>query len=126
MQHNIPLMRNVYESANRNLDQTRWRNCLAGITIRQHGYYGLLENRGAADAVQVLDFRSGAVRWTDEVAAELLGLIPDEADFAFRTATNRQAIDWLEDILVAHDMRDFDLLATGFDESEYPIGEVRG
>ncbi len=126
MPHNIPLMRSVYESAKRNLDQTRWRYCLAGITIQQHGYYGLLENRGAADAVQVLDFRTGTIRWTDEVAAELLGLIADEADFAFRTATNRQAIDWLEDILIDHDMRELDLLATGFDINDYLISEVQG
>ncbi|MGW5519074.1 hypothetical protein [Nocardia africana] len=107
-------------------NQSSWTTCLAGHTIRAHGEYGALRNPGPGDGVQVINFRTGAIRWTDDVAAELLGLIEDEAEWAFKVATTAQARDWLEDVLVAHDMRELDLLAAGFDANDYPISEVQG
>lgn len=128
MPYNIPLMRRVYEHITRHPDtfnQSSWTSCLAGHAIRFDWRYGLLRNDGPADGVQAIDFRTGAIHWTDELAAELLGLIEDEADYAFKVADNRAARDWLEDIIVAHDMRELDLLAAGLTD-DYPIGEVRG
>jgi hypothetical protein len=126
MSHNIPLMRRVYEQITQNPDlhdQSKWRRCVAGWAIELHGEYGFLRDAGIRDCSEVIDFRTGQVEDIEVVAARLLGLIGEEAAGLF-ASNNQDVIAWLEDILVAHDMREFDLIAAGFAEDDWPIGEV--
>ncbi|WP_063023645.1 hypothetical protein [Nocardia niwae] len=126
MSHNIPLMRRVYEQITQHPDrhdQGKWRRCVAGWAIELHGEYGFLRDSGVRDCFQVIDFRTGKVEDTEDVAARILGLMAEEASGLF-ASNNRDVVAWLEDILVAHDMREFDLIAAGFTEDDWPIGEV--
>ncbi|WP_280412610.1 hypothetical protein [Nocardia asiatica] len=126
MSHNIHLMRRVYEQVTQHPDrhdQSKWRYCLAGWTIELHGEYGFLRDPGVRDCYQVIDFHTGKKEDIEVVAARLLGLWEEEAAGLF-ASNNTEAIHWLEDILVAHDMREFDLIAAGFAEDDWPIGEV--
>lgn len=128
MNHNIPLMRRVYEQAVRDpesLNQGNWAFCVAGWAVRLHGEHGLIRVPGSfTDGIHAVDFRVGALHHTDELAERLLGLTEEEAEFLFVNAENRDAMRWLEDTIVHADMRAFDLITAGFDEDEWPIGQV--
>jgi hypothetical protein len=126
MPHNIPLIRSVYEQITQHPEthyQASWFECIAGWAIRLHNRdWAILTH---AQGIQTINLRTGEIRWTDAVAAELLGFEPEEAAGIFG-ASDRMARDWLEDIIVAYEMRELDLLASGFDPDEYPVSEVRG
>ncbi|MGY1946636.1 hypothetical protein [Nocardia asiatica] len=127
MSHNIPLMRRVYEQITQHPethDQTTWALCVAGWAVRLDGEHGLIHRHGhLADGFQAVDFRTGRIHYTEDLAAELLGMYEEEAAGLF-ASNNRDSVAWLEDILVAHDMREFELIAAGFTEDDWPIGEV--
>lgn len=129
MEHNIPLMRKIYEQITQHPethDQGHWCTCVAGWAIRLHGEYGFLNGDNPLNGgVQAFNFRTGEIRWTDDLAGELLGMQKEEAAGLFGV-TDRMAVDWIADILVADDMRQIRLLTTGFDDNDYPIGQVQG
>lgn len=130
MEHNIPLMRKVYEHVTKypsSLDLGNWAYCIAGHAVRLNGEHGILRMKGFQDGIHAMDFRTGVIHNTDELAARLLGIADDEAEFLFVKASEpADVVRWLEDTLVHADMREFDLIAAGFQEDEWPIGRVIG
>lgn len=130
MEHNISLMRRVYEQITRDpdsLNQGNWAFCVAGWAVRLHGEHGIIRVPGSfADGIHAVDFRAGALHNTDELAEQLLGLSEGEAEFLFVNADNKAAVRWLEDTIVHADMKAFELIAAGFDVDEWPIGRVIG
>lgn len=106
MDYNIPLIRRVYKrvtSDPASLDQSRWPHCIAGHTIREHGEYALVrDTRPHVDGSEVIDMRTGERFDTVDVAGALLGMDPTQAKGLFESG-NRLAVDWLGDILAAHD-----------------------
>ncbi len=128
MDRNIPLMRKLYEQFRTNpdsLDQSKWPSCVAGHAIKQHGEYGILRDPGTdRDGYRVISFRTGEVEDIEVVATRLLGMHEDETRGLFGV-TNAMAIDWIEDMLVAHDTADLDRIAPGLGvDDDYPFGEV--
>jgi hypothetical protein len=127
--YNTILMRRVYEHVTRHPethDQAHWNTCVAGWAVRLHGEYGLLKTGNPlTEGLHAVNFRTGRITYTDVLATELLGMDEDEANGLFGV-TEAMAVDWLEDLIVAHDMRELDLIASGYDDSDYPIGEVQG
>ncbi|WP_280389864.1 hypothetical protein [Nocardia wallacei] len=125
--YNINLMRRVYEHITRHdFDQTHWTTCVAGWTVRLSGEWGLLSTSNPlTDGFQAVNFRTGTIEFTEVVAGRLLGMTDSEIA-GIAGVTNAMAVDWLEDLIVAHDMRELDLIASGYDDTDYPIGEVRG
>ena len=121
MTHNIPLMRMIHRQITTDLanhDQGDYRRCVAGWAIKLDGDWGFLRpDADIAAGIQVLDFGTGEIGYTDVVAARLLGLVPDEARYLFHDADNRAAVAWLEDALAAYNGRILDAL-------DWPIGEV--
>jgi hypothetical protein len=118
MQHNIPLLRAVHEQITgdpRSHDQSAYRkqhpdgtvtSCVGGWAIelagdwRWVGYLG-----GSFGAVQVRHKVTGQYQYCDSLAQQLLGLLPEEAEYVFNRAHNRAARAWLEDVLAAHDSK---------------------
>ncbi|MFE5290394.1 hypothetical protein ACFRAQ_36070 [Nocardia sp. NPDC056611] len=108
MQHNIPLIRRVYQHATKNpesFNQSKWSKCVAGLTIELHGGYAFKREPGSLrDATEVVNFATRDTEDIETVAARLLGLWPEEAAGLF-AASNSDALDWLNDILVTHDAK---------------------
>ncbi|WP_280193274.1 hypothetical protein [Nocardia farcinica] len=102
--YNIPLVRGVLDYLRRNPiehDQSSWMTCIAGHAIRIHGEHGLLRTGNPlTDGFQTVDFHTGRVEYTDDVAARLLGMTDEEAAGLF-TSTNSDALDWLTDIVAS-------------------------
>ncbi|WP_068059255.1 hypothetical protein [Nocardia xishanensis] len=121
MPDTIPLMRKVLDHLTQNPkdhDQSKWRKCVAGWVIQIHGEYGFLyDDRPYADASEVIDFRTGETSNTEDVAARLLGLDPNEAAGMFGVP-ERDALDWLSDLIAAHDSKVLDALAADLDGRE--------
>ncbi|MFD3594325.1 hypothetical protein ACFWU5_16500 [Nocardia sp. NPDC058640] len=83
---------------------------LGGLAIDVAGGYRWVGNeRSLYGQIQVQD-STGRIRWVEDVAAELLGLTPDEATFALMAAENCTARAWLEDHVAAAERRIFDTL----------------
>ncbi|MGX1809723.1 hypothetical protein ACWIGI_28715 [Nocardia sp. NPDC055321] len=109
MEHNIDLIRRVCEHIGRHpadLDQSKWRTCVAGIAVELHGGYQFWFNSELGDAAQVIN-KDGYPEDVEDVAARLLGMWPEEAAGLF-ASDNRNAVAWLEDILAAHRSRVLD------------------
>lgn len=108
MQHNIPLMRRIHQQATNQpetFNQAKWSKCIAGWAIQLNGGYAFKREPGnLRDATEVVNFATHEVEDVEIVAARLLGLWPEEAAGLF-AAPDREALAWLEDILVAHDSR---------------------
>jgi hypothetical protein len=128
MEYNIPLMRRVYEHITRHdFDQSHWTSCVAGWTVRlsRSDWTLLTTTNPLTNGFQALNLCTGAIAFTEDIAGHLLGMEPVQIA-GIASATNPMAINWLEDILVEHDMREFERIAAGFDTEDYPIGEVQG
>lgn len=108
MQHNIPLLRRVYQQATKHpetFDQSKWSKCIAGWAITLHGGYAFKREPGnLRDASEVVNFATRDVEDIEVVGARLLGLMPEEAAGLF-AAADRDALAWLEDIIVTHDAK---------------------
>jgi len=133
MPHNMAAIRAVYDFISRSPhlhDQSSYRNCVAGWTVRLHGDWGFLNTTGPGSmAVDVVNFFTGQIADVDTVAAELLGLTADEASYVFHNADNKQARAWLEDIVVGYESSvlaslETSMVADVFGDDEYPFGEV--
>lgn len=128
MPHNIPLMRRVLDHITSNPgqhNQSSYRECVAGWAVRLHGDWGFLNTTGpGAMAVDAVNFRTGRVADVDDLAAELLGITEDEAEYLFHEAFNRGAVAWLEDALASHDGKVLDWLEASLVDDDYPFGQV--
>ncbi|TDP29821.1 hypothetical protein [Nocardia ignorata] len=124
MAHNIPLMRRILTHITRDrasYNQSYFRH----VTDRGHielgvgGWAVTLSGGwrwiGAPDAtygqIQVQHNTTHQIRFADQVAADVLGVDPDEANFLMWVADDRTARAWLEDTVIAHERRVFDQLA---------------
>ncbi|AXK88566.1 hypothetical protein IU443_28605 [Nocardia farcinica] len=118
--YNIPLIRRVYDHLVRypiEHNQSSWMTCIAGHTIRIHGEYALLRTGNPlTDGFQSIDFRTGALHDTEELAARLLGMADEEACGLF-TCSEQDAIDWLGDINAAYETTILDALAADMMET---------
>lgn len=112
--HNIPLMRKIhlFLASNPHLhEQGKWAQCIAGWAVRLDGTYGLVYAGSGPmrDAVQCQDFRTGEWFDVEDMGRRLLGLTAEEAAGMF-SAERRLALDWIGDIVAAHDTRVLDVL----------------
>lgn len=123
MEHNLPVMRAILDHITKHpylLDQTVFRRRgddgwvvfgLAGLAVDFAGGYQWIGNeRSLYGQIQVQHSTTGRIRWVEDVAAEILGLTPDEATFVLMAAQNVTARAWLEDTVAATERRVFDTL----------------
>ncbi len=110
MEHNWQLMRVILDHITRhpytlNQDVFRRRDSdgwvllgIAGLAIEFAGGYRWIGNEYAEyGQIQVEELATKRIRWADSVAAELLGLTPDEATYVLMATQNTTARAWLED-----------------------------
>ncbi|WP_109527210.1 MULTISPECIES: hypothetical protein [Nocardia] len=115
MDYNYPHIRTVYEHLLTHPDehdQGTWAKCVAGHAVRLSGSDWTLvrDSRKHVDGSEVTNMRTGELRDIEDVAAELLGMDITQARGLFAT-DNRIAVDWLGDILAAHETIVLDQLA---------------
>jgi hypothetical protein len=115
MDYNFRLIRTVYEhllAHPDDHDQGTWAQCVAGHTIRLSGTDWALirDSRKHVDGSEVTNMRTGEPADTEDVAAVLLGMDITQARGLF-ACDNRLAVDWLGDILAAHETIVLDQLA---------------
>ncbi|MBF6326531.1 hypothetical protein IU451_28945 [Nocardia cyriacigeorgica] len=127
MPHNIPLMRRVLDHITAHPDQhdqSNYTRCVAGWAIKLDGYWAFLNPGAGFAAIEVVDFHTGNIEYTDDVARDLLGLDEAEAEFLILNADNQQARAWLEDALASHDGKVLAWLEASLVDDDYPFGQV--
>lgn len=123
MAHNIPLMRSILtritrDRASYNQQYFRHHTDRGHIELGIGGWAITLAGGwrwiGAPDAtygqIQVQHEISHRIRYADQVAEEVLGVDPDEANFLMWVADDRAARTWLEDTVAAYERKTFDRL----------------